>query len=123
MKKIFGVFSLILWCGSLLAQEINVSGTVTSSDGTTLPGVTIVVKENPTKGVTTDANGKYAISVLPNQTLEFSFVGMHTQTIPVNGRTQIDVVLQESTQMIEELIVVGYGVQKKSLVSSSVSKV
>lgn len=123
MKKIIGVISLILWCGSLLAQEITVSGTVTTSDGNTLPGVTIVIKENPTKGTVTDGNGKYTISVLPNQTLEFSFVGMETQDVPVEGRAQIDVVMQETTQLIEELIVVGYGVQKKSLVSSSVSKV
>jgi len=123
MKKIIGVISLILWCGSLLAQEITVSGTVTTSDGNTLPGVTIVIKENPTKGTVTDVNGKYTISVLPDQTLEFSFVGMETQDVPVEGRAQIDVVMQETTQMIEELIVVGYGVQKKSLVSSSVSKV
>ncbi|HBI81997.1 MAG TPA: SusC/RagA family TonB-linked outer membrane protein [Bacteroidales bacterium] len=123
MKKIIGVISLILWCGSLFAQEITVSGTVTTSDGNTLPGVTIVIKENPTKGTVTDGNGKYTISVLPNQTLEFSFVGMETQDVPVEGRAQIDVVMQETTQLIEELIVVGYGVQKKSLVSSSVSKV
>ena len=123
MKKIIGVISLILWCGSLLAQEITVSGTVTTSDGNTLPGVTIVIKENPTKGTVTDGNGKYTISVLPNQTLEFSFVGMKTQDVPVEGRAQIDVVMQETTQLIEELIVVGYGVQKKSLVSSSVSKI
>ena len=123
MKKIIGVISLILWCGSLFAQEITVSGTVTTSDGNTLPGVTIVIKENPTKGTVTDGNGKYTISVLPNQTLEFSFVGMKTQDVPVEGRAQIDVVMQETTQLIEELIVVGYGVQKKSLVSSSVSKI
>lgn len=123
MKKVFVLISLILWCGILFAQEIAVSGTVTASDGTTLPGVTVVVKENPSKGTTTDTNGKYTISVLPNQTLEFSFIGMETQEIPVGGRTQINVVMKEATQMIEELIVVGYGVQKKSLVSSSISKV
>ncbi|QKG80673.1 SusC/RagA family TonB-linked outer membrane protein [Tenuifilum thalassicum] len=123
MKKIFGFISLILMCGNLLAQEITVSGTVTSSDGTTLPGVTVVVKENPSKGTVTDVDGKYTIKVLPDQTLEFSFVGMETQTIPIEGRTLINVTMNEASQMIEELVVVGYGVQKKSLVSSSVSKV
>ncbi len=123
MKKFLVLIILILWCGSTFAQEITVSGTVTANDGSTLPGVTVVVKESPTKGVVTDANGKYTISVLPNQTLRFSFVGMQTQDVLVNGQTTINVEMTESSVQIEELIVVGYGVQKKSLVSSSVSKV
>jgi hypothetical protein len=72
-------------CGSLLAQEITVSGTVTTERWNTLPGVTIVIKENLQRVRLPMAMGKYTISVLPNQTLEFSFVGMETQDVPLRG--------------------------------------
>lgn len=124
MKKTFLSLILIAWVGILAAQEITVTGTVTSEgEGIPLPGVTITIKENPTVGTSSDTNGKFSIKVGASQTLVFSFIGMETKEIPVNNQTSIAVTLKESSQVLEELIVVGYGVQKKSLLTSSVAKV
>lgn len=124
MKKTLLSAFLILLGGVLYAQSLSVKGTVTSaSDGGPLPGVTIIVKEMPGKGTTTDADGNYSITVEADQTLVFSFIGMETQTIPVNGQTKINVALANSSQKIDELVVIGYGVQKKSLLTSAIASV
>lgn len=124
MKKALLSAFLILLGGVLYAQDISVKGTVTSaSDGIPLPGVTISIKDVTGKGTTTDADGKYSITVASNQTLVFSFIGMETKAIAINGQAQIDVALSSTSQAIDELIVVGYGVQKKSLLTSSIAKV
>jgi len=115
---------LILLGGVLYAQSISVKGTVTSaSDGGPLPGVTVVIKELPGKGTTTDANGNYSITAATDQTLVFSFIGMETKTVSINGQSKIDVALADASQKIDELVVIGYGVQKKSLLTSSIAKV
>ncbi len=124
MKKTLLSVFLILLGGVLYAQDISVKGTVTSaSDGTPIPGVTISIKDMPGKGTATDLDGHYSISVGSDQSLVFSFIGMQPQTIAVTGQAVIDVVLASSTQNIEELVVIGYGVQKKSLLTSSIAKI
>ncbi|HUX55103.1 MAG TPA: TonB-dependent receptor plug domain-containing protein, partial [Williamwhitmania sp.] len=124
MKKTLLSAFLILLGGVLYAQSLSVKGTVTSaSDGGPLPGVTIIIKEMPGKGTTTDADGNYSIMVEADQTLVFSFIGMETKTIPVNGQTKINVALANSSQKIDELVVIGYGVQKKSLLTSAIATV
>src|SRR5690606_17219081 len=94
---------------------IAVSGTVTSeASGETLPGVTIVIKGSST-GTTTDLDGKYVIDVPnSNDILVFSSIGYLTQEIPVNNRSIIDIRLEEDIASLEEVVVVGYGTQKKS---------
>lgn len=89
-----------------------VGGTVTDQAGTSLPGVTVLVKGTG-NGTVTDINGKYSINV-PNEsdTLVFSFIGFITQEVAVNGRSVIDVQLQENVSELEEVVVVGYGSQK-----------
>jgi|WetSurMetagenome_2_1015567.scaffolds.fasta_scaffold03128_6 TonB-dependent starch-binding outer membrane protein SusC len=125
MKKILILFSLFLITGTLaMAQTVQISGTVTSSeDGLPLPGVTISVK-GTTLGTLTAADGKYILPVPASaSTLVFSFVGFKTQDVAIDGRTKIDVVLAQDVFKVDEVIVVGYGVQKKREVTGSISTV
>jgi len=102
-------------------QKIPVTGFVTDRQGNPLPGVNIVEK-NTTNGVLSDPDGKYSINVSSgNATLVFSFIGMTTQEVPLNGQTKIDIVMKEATLTLEEVVVVGYGVQKKESVVGAIS--
>jgi len=103
-------------------QRKIITGSVTDQDEIPLPGVTITV-EGSTRGVITDNQGHYSIEVAANATLNFSFIGMQTQKIPVEGRNVINVVLIESSQLLEEVQIVGFGQQKKGSVTSAVSSV
>lgn len=104
-------------------QQKQITGTITDEKGNPLPGVNITVK-GTTIGVLSDVNGKYTIlNISPKATLVFSFVGMTTQEITSEGRTQIDVVLKESSVNLEEIVVIGYGTQKKINVTGSVASV
>jgi len=104
-------------------QSKVVSGKVTDSSGIPLPGVTVVVK-NTTTGTITDIDGKYNISHLPdNAILIFSFVGMKPQEIPVGNQKNINVVMENETIGLEEVVAVGYGVMKKSDLTGSVRRV
>lgn len=98
-----------------------VSGKVTDSSGSTLPGVSVVVK-GTTTGVITDNNGSYSLSNVPeNATLQFSFVGMKTQEVAIGNKTTINVTLAEETIGIEEVVAIGYGTQKKQAVTGAVA--
>jgi TonB-dependent starch-binding outer membrane protein SusC len=94
-------------------QQGDITGKVTDSSGFPLPGVTVVVK-NTTTGTVTNADGEYSLVNIPNDViLQFSFIGMKTQEMPVFGKTEINVVLVEEVIGIEEVVAIGYGVQKK----------
>ncbi|NJN78370.1 MAG: SusC/RagA family TonB-linked outer membrane protein [Saprospiraceae bacterium] len=100
-----------------------VTGTVTSAeDGEPLIGVTVRVKAS-TSGVITDIDGNYSIKAEATDVLVFSYTGMETQEIAINGQTKIDVKLKPDAKILEEVVVVGYGVQKKSHLTGSISKV
>jgi TonB-linked SusC/RagA family outer membrane protein len=102
-------------------QSKKITGKVTDSSGASLPGVSVIVK-GTTNGTITDGDGKYSLSNIPeNATLQFSFVGMKMQEIVVGGKTTINVTLAEDAIGIEEVVTVGYGTQKKTSVTSSVS--
>jgi len=103
-------------------QQATVQGTVTDSQGGALPGVNILVK-GTTKGTSTNSEGHYKLTVNPTDTLVFSFVGFENKEIPVNGRNTINVSLKPSTLQSQELVVVGYGTQKKSDLTGSVSSI
>ncbi len=112
----------ILFWGSLsaFAQSGQVTGTVTDAgDGTTLPGASVVVKGTVT-GTVTDINGKYSISVSPNATLVFSFVGYESQEVLVQPNTVVNIALQMQSTALSEFVVIGYGVQKKGDATGSV---
>jgi TonB-dependent starch-binding outer membrane protein SusC len=125
MKKILMMFVLALATTALaLGQTVHIRGTVTSSeDGLGIPGVSITVK-GTTLGVMSDNNGKYLIDVPSNyKILTFSFVGMKTQEVDITDKTTVDVVLEPEMTMMDEVVVVGYGVQSKRDVSGSISTV
>ena len=104
-------------------QQKSVSGKVTDSAGLPLPGVSVSVK-GTTNGVITDANGKYSLSNLSENTiLQFSFVGMKTQEVAVERKAIINVTLADETIGIEEVVAVGYGSMKKSDLTGSVASV
>jgi TonB-linked SusC/RagA family outer membrane protein len=104
-------------------QDFKVTGTVTTSTGETLPGVTILVKDTQ-KGTITGTDGKFAIEVPDaNSVLVFSYVGYRTQEVNINGRSVVDVILEESIEALEEVIVVGYGTQKKANLTGAVDHV
>ena len=101
-------------------QSLTVSGKVTDSSGLPLPGVTVVIK-GTTKGTITDGNGNYELPNVPSeQVLVFSFVGMKTAEIQVNGRTLINTVLEEESIGLGEVVAIGYGTMKKSDLTGSV---
>ncbi len=104
-------------------QQIVVSGTVLNKDSEALPGVTVIVK-GTNNGTLTNASGAYTLSNVPsNATLVFSFVGMIAQEVPVGNQSRIDVVLQEALLGLEEVVVIGYGIQRKETVVGSISQV
>lgn len=105
-------------------QQITVTGTVTdASTGEPMPGVNVVVKGTKV-GVTTDATGKYSISVPDkNAILVFSFIGYKNQEIPLEGRTSLNVSLVSETVGLDEVVVIGYGTIKKSDLTGSVASV
>lgn len=105
------------------ATERIISGKVTSSDGEVLPGVT-VVEPGTTNGATTDANGSYRIRVSDAATtLEFSFIGFTKQTVQIGGRSVIDVVLESDQNKLSEVVIVGYGVEQKALLTGAVGEI
>ena len=107
----------------VLQQQKTVSGKVTDTSGSPLPGVTLVIK-GTTQGTITNANGEYSLSDIPaGATLQFSFVGMRTQEIAVDGQTEINVVMKEESIGIDEVVAIGYGTMKKNDLTGSVSSV
>ncbi|MFT7273932.1 MAG: TonB-dependent SusC/RagA subfamily outer membrane receptor, partial [Spirosomataceae bacterium] len=117
------LMAMLLNVGFVYAQDRTISGKVTSgNDGSALPGVSIVVKGS-TQGVTTDADGVYKISVASKSTLVFSYVGFMPKEVAIGNRTIIDVQLAEDSQVLDELVVVGYGSQEKRTTLQSVSKI
>lgn len=123
MKKLFLLF-LILITSAINAQtsNIKVTGTVLDSKGLSIPGATVTSAESST--TTTDFDGKYVIAVKSSKaTLKFTFIGFKTQIIEVGSKRVIDVKLIEEFSALDEVVVVGYGTQKRSSVTGSVAKV
>ncbi|MEM6718684.1 MAG: TonB-dependent receptor [Bacteroidota bacterium] len=122
-NNFFRNFFLIMLLSSfsvLYAQDI--TGVVSDATGA-IPGVNVSVK-GTNNGTATDFNGNYTIkNVQSTDILVFSYVGYKTQEVPVNGRTKIDVTLEEDQSALDEVVVVGYGAKKKSLVTGAISSV
>lgn len=106
----------------VFAQDIKVSGVVNSEDNEPLPGVTILV-QGTTKGTVTNIEGQYALEVPTDAVLDFSFIGYLKQSVEVGGRSTIDISMSPDIAQLEEVVVVGYGTQKKSTLTGSISKV
>ncbi|MCX6246726.1 MAG: TonB-dependent receptor [Bacteroidetes bacterium] len=124
MKKPYCLL-LLFWVlfQQLVAQDIPVSGRIHSSDDNSpLPGVTILVK-GTTKGTTSDINGKYSLLAPGKGILVFSYIGMQTQEIDVNGHTVINVKMADQDIPLGEVVVVGYSTSSKKLISGSIELV
>lgn len=102
--------------------DVSVSGTVTDATGSPIPGVTVSVP-GTTTGTATDLEGKYSLSVPEGSTLVFSFIGYETQRVTVGDQSVINITLEEDMASLDEVVVVGYGTQKKVNVIGSVSQV
>lgn len=107
---------------SVYAQSLPVQGTVTDENNMPLLGVNVLIK-NKTKGTTTDFDGNYSIEVAPQDTLVFSYVGFVNKEFVINNAQTLNVVLQEDSSELDEIVVVGYGTQKKSVTTGAISSV
>ena len=114
--------ALLLSSFAAMAQQINVSGTVTDASGEPVIGASVVAVDSQ-GGTTTDIDGNYVVSVDPKGKLRFSYIGFTTQTVAVDGRATINVVLQENTAVLDEVVVIGYGTMDKKELTSAISHV
>ena len=123
-KRLLGSLLIMLcFTGIAKAQSAgNVSGTVVDEQNESLIGVSVQVV-GTTIGTITDFDGNFVIQCSPQARLRVSYMGYRTQEIDIDGRTQLSIMLQEDTQAIDEIVVVGYGVQRKSDLTGSVSSV
>ena len=120
--KILSIFLFILFFSfALKAQELTVRGKVTDANGF-MPGVSIKVKD-ATGGTVTDENGNYSIVTSANAIIQFSFLGYKEETINVDNREVIDIIMKSNTESLKEVVVVGYGTQQKKDVVGSISSV
>ena len=103
-------------------DRVTVSGQLTDSSQTPLIGASVIEK-GTTNGVTTDADGRYQISVKPDGVIDFSFIGYKPQSLAVMNRTEINVTMEEDATMIGEVVAIGYGSQRKEDLSMAVSTV
>lgn len=129
MKNICFQMSRKVWLAAImvlclsfpaLAQKITVSGTVSDPTGEPLIGASVVV-QGETMGVATDFDGNYTISAPSDGVLTFSYVGYNTQEVAINGRTNINVTMEENSVMLGEVVAIGYGAVKKSDAIGSVA--
>jgi hypothetical protein len=112
---------LLLFCNAAWAQQV--SGKVISDDGLAVPGVNVII-EGTTIGTTTDAEGAYTLNINnANAVLVFSFIGYTTERKPVQNQSVINVTLLPDIQTLSEVVVIGYGTQKKTSVTSAVSSI
>ncbi|WP_234735146.1 SusC/RagA family TonB-linked outer membrane protein [Tellurirhabdus bombi] len=105
-----------------IRSDVRVSGKVTSDDGEALPGVSIIIK-GTTTGTVTGSDGSYQLSVPDGGVLKFSFIGYTTQEITVGRQTLVNVVLARDQKQLDEVVVVGYGTQRRGDVTSSIASV
>lgn len=121
-KKVIGLIVLFTCMASISASAQSVSGTVTDESGEALIGVSVLVQGTST-GTVTDIDGNFTVDAPADAVLELSYIGYKTQTIPVNGRSNIGITLGEDSELLDEVVVVGYGTVKKSDVTGSVASV
>jgi TonB-linked SusC/RagA family outer membrane protein len=115
---------MLLLSGSVLAADRQITGTVTASeDNAPLPGVSVIVKGNSTVGTVTDVEGKFKLNVPDDATLVLSYIGYVTQEISVSNQNNFSIVLASDQKQLSEVVVIGYGTQKKGDITSSVASI
>ena len=123
LKRSVLFLSMILLGFTLNAQNVNLSGKVTDSSGEPVIGASVVLVGNSTVGAITDLDGNYILTVPANSSVTVSFIGYTSQTVAVGGRSVINFTLEEDNEFLEETVVIGYGVQRKSDLTGSVASV
>ncbi|WP_419213418.1 SusC/RagA family TonB-linked outer membrane protein [Maribacter sp. X9] len=123
--KPYLILFLVFLTTSFSFAQTTISGTVTSAaDGMPLPGVAVIDANNPTKGVQADFDGNYTITLdNGNTSLRFSYIGFKPAVVPINNQGTINVSMEEDVANLEEVVVVGYGTQKKATVTGAVTAV
>lgn len=119
IRCLFLAMALAVSAASAFAQNVTVKGKVTDQRGEPVIGATVMLSTNQTVGALTDLDGNYSINVPSNSSLVFSCVGYATQTVAVGGRTVIDIVFAEDAEFLDETVVIGYGTQRKRLLTGA----
>ena len=122
MKKIATLIIGLAMCAAAFAQSAKLSGVVRDSANQPVVGA-FIVQQGTSNGTMTDDSGAFSLSVPGGAVVEVSCIGYETQTITVTGDQTLDIVLRDDTQMLEETVVIGYGVQKKSVVTAAISSI
>ncbi|MFP4621339.1 MAG: carboxypeptidase-like regulatory domain-containing protein, partial [Bacteroidales bacterium] len=119
MRKLTLILTFLLFSGLTASAQMQISGTVTNAEtGEPIPGVSIVVKSQTSIGTTTDMDGQYSLEVPSDaETLVFSFVGMQTREVSIDGRTTIDLEMRPEVEEMDEVVVTALGIsqERKSL--------
>ncbi|KAF2329578.1 SusC/RagA family TonB-linked outer membrane protein [Flavobacterium ginsenosidimutans] len=121
-KLLVFCISSLLFSVIAVAQDVTVNGIINDESGMPVPGATVLLK-GTTKSTASDFDGKFQMQVPSNGTLTVTFIGYTTVTEAVNGRTKISIQLKPESQSLNEVVVVGYGTQKKSVVTGAISSV
>lgn len=122
MKHLFWLLTLLSFSLTALAQQ-KVTGKVKDSSGEPVIGASVVVKGNNTMGTITDFDGNFMLDVPAKSVLVISYIGYVTQEVPTAGKNSLEIVLKEDTKTLDEVVVIGYGTQRKGDVTSSVASV
>lgn len=125
MKKLVSVFFLLSFIlASVYAQDIQVKGTVISgSNNEPLPGVNVTLNKNSSIGTITDIDGNFTLSVPSDAVLSITYIGFKPQLVQVRGQKNLRIILAEDAEALEEVVVVGYGVQKKANLTGAVTSI
>lgn len=122
MKHLFLLLTLLSFSLTALAQQ-KVTGKVKDSSGEPVIGASVVVKGNNTMGTITDFDGNFMLDVPAKSVLVISYIGYVTQEVPTAGKNSLEIVLKEDTKTLDEVVVIGYGTQRKGDVTSSIASV
>lgn len=123
-RRIISLFALLLGLSLAAEAQTTVRGTVVDLNGDEVIGANVVEKGVPNNGVITDINGAFSFSVKSNRaTLVVSYIGYATKEVPLDGKTNIRIVLEEDSKMLSDVVVVGYGTMKKGDITSAVASV
>ncbi|MGY3053664.1 TonB-linked SusC/RagA family outer membrane protein [Pedobacter sp. UYEF25] len=121
-KKLLMAFLLTIFISQVQAQDLQIKGKVTGSDGAGIPGASVLVK-GTSKATSTDPNGNYSISAASNATLVISYISYATKEVSVAGKTILNVTLSADVKTLDQVVVIGYGSVKRKDLTGSVSSV
>lgn len=121
LQTVITIVFFLCWATVGWGQNLSVKGSVSDTKGEPIIGASVVVKGNTTQGTITDLDGQFTLNVPSNSTLVISYIGYVTQEVPAKGT--VKVTLKEDNEMLDEVVVIGYGTQRKGDVTSAISSV